>query len=215
MAIACPACSAPNPETYTKCRKCNAPLAATRVNPYAPPARGGGIVPTAEDGGEGIWRDGSLVVVAQGAQLPDRCVRCNAPTEGGGVNRTFYWHAPGFYLFILLNLIIYAIVAMIVRKKIKLRVGLCPQHRVQRRNAILGTWLLVILGVVALFIAVSEGAVFGWLGAALLLAAIIWGIVGTRGLSPKRIQDDVALLRGAGDAFLDSLPRWQQGSLLR
>ena len=52
-------------------------------NPYAAPQSE--VVPSRQEPGieEGAWRDGSLlVVVSQDAELPDRCVKCNAPAGG-------------------------------------------------------------------------------------------------------------------------------------
>jgi hypothetical protein len=211
-AVTCPACATPNPQTYTKCRKCDLPLPRA-VNPYAAPAESSAFVPTAgEPGGEGVWRDdGGLIVIAQGAQLPARCVKCNRPSEGQGVKRKLYWHPPAWYLLILISLLIYAIAALIIRKSITVFVGLCPEHRAKRRNAVIAVLALVVAGFTLLFAgaAVENGIVFVLTGLAMLLGAIIGTIVGMRTLTPKRIDENYAHLRGASDAFLSSLPIWE------
>jgi hypothetical protein len=80
-----------------------------------------------------IWRSDKLLVAAPGAELPDRCVKCNAPAGGRRLKRTLYYHHPAIYLLLLCNLIIFAIVALIVRKRAVLQIGLC-EHHLARRN---------------------------------------------------------------------------------
>ncbi|HEU4387406.1 MAG TPA: hypothetical protein VFV34_06385, partial [Blastocatellia bacterium] len=38
-----------------------------------------------------VWRDGSKLVMRSSARLPDRCIKCNAPTGGSYVNRKLNW----------------------------------------------------------------------------------------------------------------------------
>lgn len=89
----------------------------------------------------GAWRDGKLLVMRPEANLPDRCIRCNAPAGGFRFKRNLSWHPPGWYLLLFFNLIIYVIVALIVRKRAKVAVGLCARHRKKRANAIILGWL--------------------------------------------------------------------------
>ena len=75
-------------------------------NPYAPPQAE--IVDRNLILGEkgDLWRDGKLLLIRKGAELPDRCLKCNEPAEGYRLKRTLSWHPPGWYLLVLLNLII-------------------------------------------------------------------------------------------------------------
>ena len=103
-------------------------------NPYAPPqAR---IVARAPGSGdsEHVWRENNTVVLLPNADLPPRCVKCNAPAEEPVKQRTLYWHTPWLYLLILVSLLIYLIVALIARKGVTLHPGLCTEHRTARRN---------------------------------------------------------------------------------
>src|ERR1043165_4984617 len=80
-----------------------------------------------------LWRRDKQLVTRSETPFPARCVRCNAPANGYRLKRQLYWHPPAYYLFILFNLLVYAIVAMCVRKKAILHVGLCEKHRERRK----------------------------------------------------------------------------------
>lgn len=172
--------------------------------------------------GEAVWREGNKIVCTMSRErtihLPDRCVKCNAPTDDRKPwKKTLYWHNPGFFALILLNLLIYALVALAVRKKVIVTAGLCAAHRAKRRNNILIAW-----GIFLLALLVFAGAVFFGndpnyrhgplgpicvlLGIVLLLAAVIWGMVGGRVVVVRKIADHTVWFGGAGREFLASLP---------
>lgn len=172
-------------------------------NPYAPPEVSAGTA-IAGSAGE-IFRDGSLIVARDGAPFPDRCVRCNQAAQGFRLKKTFYWHSPSWYALVLLNLLIYAIVAMVVRKKASFEVALCPQHR-SRRKLFIGLAIgLPVLGLVAVMVTGGDVVAFWALLLAVLLGAVL-GIVGSQVLTPQRIEDGYAYLKGAHPQFLASLP---------
>ena len=177
-------------------------------NPYASPAGDESYYPdTMGQSDGGLSRDGKVLVATKNAVFPDRCVKCNAPANGYRLNRKLYWHHPAYYLIILVcNILIYVIVALIVRKTAEYRVGVCPVHRSRRRNAILIGWGGFLLGVF-MFVgaAMQESVIFAIAGPVLLVVGIIYGIVGSQFISPKRIDANYAWLRGAGSEFLDSI----------
>ena len=71
-----------------------------------------------------IWRSDRILVMSQNEPLPDRCVKCNQPVNGQRLTRKLYWHSPYIYLFVLLNVLIYAIVTLIVRKRARVQIGI-------------------------------------------------------------------------------------------
>ena len=77
-----------------------------------------------------------LVVSTFDHEFPDRCVICNCPAEGFRLKRTAYWHPGWVYLLILISIVIYAVVALIVRKSVRLEYGLCPKHKARRVTGI-------------------------------------------------------------------------------
>ena len=189
-------------------------------NPYAPPAdisdsggsgrRWGG----ADDGG-GLWRERSLLVMDKTATLPvDRCIVCNAPATGKPLRRKLFWHSPWWYLLVLFNLVVYAIAAMIVRRKVDLRVGLCDTHRSRRRWWIALAWSLVLgaIGLLAIGLTtrLTDGTAASLIGLAVLgfLAGGIIGIYGPRIVTAKQIDDRYAWIGGVSSKLLDTLPDW-------
>jgi hypothetical protein len=177
------------------------------VNPYGIPEAKLEFTGHDSMSAKDCWRIGKNVLyVPRGGDLPDRCVKCNGPALHPTKLRKFYWHSSAIYLFILLNLIIYAIVASIVRKKVSMSPGLCEQHARRRSQALYGSLGGFALMLVAAFMTLGQG----WIGTALLcfLAALASGIAGsylTRIVYPIGIDERGARFKGCGVAFLDSL----------
>ncbi len=180
-------------------------------NPYAPSrATLESGTSSAHAATTGIWRDGSVLVMHPMAPLPHRCVKCNEAADQPTAERKVYWHHPGIYALILLNLIIYAIVAAIVRKRAIVAPGLCVQHKRRRRNALLVGWGGFALGIALFFAAGAteseNGPMLVLAGIVSILAGIVWGIAFARVVYAKRIDELHVRLGGCGAAFLDSLP---------
>lgn len=170
-------------------------------NPYAPPKAELDTTPAGQ-----CWRDGKTLMLSYGTALPQRCVKCNAAADTPIKKRTIYWHHPAWYLLIFVAILLYAIVAIIVRKKAQIQPGLCRQHTRRRTMGLSILWGGVVLGICFFFAGFSGYEILIPLGALVLLISIIWGGILSRILRPIHIDYDVIHLRGAGKAFLDSLP---------
>jgi hypothetical protein len=171
-----------------------------------------------------VWRDGDLLVVRDKTSLPDRCVKCNDSSDVRRLKRRMSWHSPMLYLLILLNLILYAIVAIAVQKKGRVEFALCPQHLRQRRIAIAVGWFGALAFVAMLVIAFSadprrrplmDTTGFWILGAfAVLATSLIFAIIRSQPLKATRIGNGVLWLKGAGLPFLNSIDENSQRKLL-
>jgi len=182
-------------------------MCMTSHNPYAPSAaalKAGTVAARCE----GVKRDGKWIVMPVGGDLPPRCVKCNATADEPTKQRKVQWHHPAIYLVLLFNIIVYAIVAAIVSKRIKVSPGLCEQHKARRRNAILYAWLGIVGSIVLPIVFGSEEYAGEWIFfcIVLFLGSCVMGIVRSRVLYAKKIDDYSARLGGAGPQFLDSLP---------
>ena len=139
-------------------------------------------------------------------------MRCNEPAPAGsGFNAKFYWHEPALYLLILCGLLVYFIVALIVRKSAVVWVGLCPRHRGARNRGRLWGSLVLVVGLFCLPAAAvvdSGGAYLGWGGLILIVTAAVMGTLGSVGLRPERIDDQFVRLKGASSDFLSALPNF-------
>jgi hypothetical protein len=161
----------------------------------------------ATPGAAGLWRERRKLVTVSETPFPDRCIKCNQPANGFRLKRVIYWHNPAYYLLLLCNVLIYAIVAMIVRKKAVLHIGLCAAHRQQRKVAILVCWLGVLGG---LGITISAGVTgrvgLAVVGVAGLLFGVIWGMVKGRTINATKIEGKDVWASGVCKEFLDELP---------
>lgn len=178
-------------------------------NPYAPPA-----TELRSETGDHCWRDGKIVVLRAGHDFPARCICCNTPAAPPRKARTLSWHSPWLFLLILLNIIVYLVVALLVRRRVRLHPVLCAAHAAARRRGLWTGGGILLLGLMVLFSGAANAAAgLSGLRDALLLAgtllmlAAVW--VASRvpaSLSAARIDKQVIRVRGAGEPFLASLP---------
>lgn len=169
-------------------------------NPYAPPRAELESQPA-----RGYWREGKTLVVRTDSALPERCVKCNAPAAQPMKARWVYWHHPGWYLLVLINVLLYVLVALIIRKRTKVALGLCPKHRLRRRIFLFIGWGGFLFGLAFLVAGLSESQAGPAVGILIILVAVVAGIAGSRVAYPSRITKEEARLNGCGGAFLDSL----------
>jgi hypothetical protein len=181
-------------------------------NPYAPsPAT---LAPgtqsrATEDRPFTAWRDGRVMVMRPGTELPHRCVKCNEPASEPTKKRTVYWYSPWLLLLILLSIIIFAIVAMIVRKNAVVFPGLCANHKRRRRNVIAAAWLGVLAGIVLIYAGINtSSSAQGVVGLVAILVSVVCGIVMGRVVHAARIDNEYVRLKGCGKPFLETLPEF-------
>jgi hypothetical protein len=144
--------------------------------------------------------------------MPHRCIKCNEPADEPTKKRRVYWHHWALYLLILINILIYAIVALVVRKKALVSAGLCAEHKKRRRIALTFGWTGSIAGLLLLSNGFGSGSptagakmLFGILA---ILVSIIVGMIFARVVYAKKIDKSYVRLKGCGVAFLDSLPQF-------
>jgi hypothetical protein len=179
---------------------------ASAHNPYsAPKAK----LEAFADQGTAVWRDGKILVCRRDAAFPGRCIKCNEPAREAPARFKLTWHHAGWYVLVLINVLLYAIVSLIVRKRATLEVGLCEAHL---RKRMLSRWI-GWGGFAVLVRCFVVGTAFqaGWLIAVAGLAIIPWALAGVL-LSPQiraaRIDKELLRVRGCGRDFLDTLPEF-------
>lgn len=178
------------------CAQCK-PIFLQRLREGAAPAGGG------------MWRSGQKLVARSETTLPDRCVKCNAPTDGYRQKRVLYWMHPLWLLLILLNLIILVIVYLIIRKKAVLHIGLCEKHRARRKRGLIVGWGSFMSGIVLIFFgAVLESGWTALTGVLLLLIGGIYGAIIARLITPTKIEKETVWVTGCHRDFLAELPEW-------
>ncbi|MGB9177782.1 MAG: hypothetical protein WCB68_00950 [Pyrinomonadaceae bacterium] len=172
---------------------------------YPPPPYAGMYVD-----GNGVWQQhGSRLVMDKMAQLPDRCVKCNAYANGQRLRRKLTWHPPALYIALPFSILIYAIVAAIISKKATVHIGLCQQHMKNRPIMIFSSLGLLAFGLVGLLMAlVNDSGFLGFIGGGLLLASIVVACIAHSIVRPKKIDDRFVWLTGISSEYLSQLPLW-------
>ena len=156
-----------------------------------------------------IWRDNAILVMTKEALLPNRCVKCNEPT-GERLKRKLTWHHPAIYLTVLISILVYAVIALVLRKSATVNIGLCEEHFDIRRRNLAITWILGIAAVLCFPLAAFlEDGVVMLLGVVLLLATAIFGTVTLRVVVPTKIDEHFVWIKGITPDYLRDFPQWQ------
>jgi hypothetical protein len=152
-------------------------------------------------------RDGEFVFVPKGCALPGRCIICNEPAVLPSKSRKMYWHSPWLYVLVFLNIFVYALIALVVRKSTEVAPGYCAVHAGARRRKIylfaVPSIVLMLAAPVMLFVAPGTLAALVFVAGFVLL---IPGMIVSRTIWPKRIDPLGATFAGCKEPFLSSLP---------
>jgi hypothetical protein len=149
--------------------------------------------------------------------LPDVCMFCGEPATVRK-RKTFGWHPGWVWILILVNLIVLIVVAMILTKKMPMKVPLCERHA--------GYWTRRTLTLTFSFLAVAVlcigagvymdaqpvgqrddlGGILCGGGVVLFLGWLIFAaIYSSSGVRPTEITDKAIRLTGVNEAFIDAL----------
>ena len=215
----CSHCGLVNVASDPSCKRCGAFVPGVgQSSDGLPPATPVGIV--LEDGyvmppppgppphlSGGTWREGSTLVMSKDASLPDYCVKCDAPANGFRLKRNLSWHHPALFLLILLAWLLYLILAMVLRKRATVYLGLCREHYEKRRTFLIAGFVTLavsfalIVGAIAWeYPAIALLAVLG------ILASAIWLAFVARVVTVKKIDDQFVWLNGINENYLSRFP---------
>ncbi len=184
------------------------PYQAPLASPPPIPNRSGPPMAQVEGG---LWRDGKLLVMDKRAALPPRCVKSNVPTRRT-LKRSLSWHHPAIFLSILLGLLIYVILALVLRKTATIYIGLSDEWFAKRRMAIFVSWMIVLSGIGTLVATLalndrSNNLIYlAPVAILMMFIGAIYGLTGARMVSPKKITDTHIWLKGVHPDFLATLP---------
>jgi hypothetical protein len=189
------------------------PPQAADLDPYAPPASDllpgawAGAPPVAADGDVGVWHWRNLLVMDKRARLPMRCLRCDQPASTT-LKRHLSWHQPIIYLTLLANLLVYLLVAMLVRKRARVELPLCDDHLSQRRVWLTLGSIAFVIGLLFAFWSLSgEPAATGcWLSVALVVGGLVTVALMATPVSPRKIDDRYVWLKKVSPEYLERLP---------
>jgi hypothetical protein len=169
------------------------------------------------------WRDGALLVMKDGGTAPKRCVKCNAPAHEPPVpvklamNRNSIGNVDSMGGVGAAVRLADAVDAAATIRRATVNVYVCELHRPKKRNMVLAC-IIIGVGIVAAIICMvltlrSEHSVEYSAGAcvAILISMIAGGLLVKLLVRPERIDGELAWMKGAGEAFLQSLELWTGG----
>jgi len=155
----------------------------------------------------GTWREGSTLVMSKDASLPDYCVKCDGPANGFRLKRNLSWHHPALFLLILLAWLLYLILAMVLRKRATVYLGLCRVHYEKRRTFLIAGFVTLAVSVAFIFAAIAwDYPAFALLGLVGILASAIWLAFVARVVNVKKIDDQFVWLNGLNENYLSRFP---------
>lgn len=181
-------------------------------NPYAAPQSA--IIPAELSESQAhAWRQGDVLIVTARAELPPRCVKCNVPTDELMIRKfNLVWYPSIAYLGLLLGALPFILLAIILQKKMSVFAAVCADHRRKRRYAMLFAWLGVLAALVMIIGGASSGKAAGAViavgGVLVFLSAVLYGIIGSRLIWPKRINKQFAWIKGACPEYLATFPEF-------
>lgn len=111
-----------------------------------------------------------MLVCTPGADLPPRCVKCNAPADISPRRYIFHWHHPAIYLALLMGVLPYLILAIVLRKRSAHVLSLCAWHERRRVRCV----AIAMASIVPLLVGVLWiGGASGWLTGAGVMAVML------------------------------------------
>ncbi|MBK8800483.1 MAG: hypothetical protein IPN71_00215 [Fibrobacteres bacterium] len=149
-------------------------------------------------------RDSAYLVAGDGAVLPDRCVKCNAPGHHRQVYK-FTWHKPWLFALAFANPIVYILIAPFLREKLFLELSLCQAHRSKRLRGWIILSLGVVLGPILLILGIREENALVVVGVLVFLVGLVVGLKYSSLIAPDLIQSGAGRFVGCGSEFLETL----------
>jgi hypothetical protein len=204
---------APDPSTVKKAPpyrpgQTSTTVAAAGARPAAKPA-------TIASAATGAFVRGNRLVVKDGASLPDRCIKCNAPAADRRRTKRFAYNedttGPGAARMIpivgRLLWIIWLIQQMASRQYVTVSFCVCKAHQTKRliMIVVMALGMLAGIGLIAAAIG-NQDATLGIVGGVVFIVGAVCGTASGL-LSVANGLHNGAELTGCGRPFLESMPK--------
>jgi hypothetical protein len=154
----------------------------------------------------GVRVEGKFLVIRDDTVLPNRCVKTNEEVDAKPVKKTLYWSHPALALLILVNFLVFLIVALIVRKKCQVTYYLSEDQKSRRRIKIASASFISLLAlVVGIVLAMDDQWIGLIVGLIVCLFAIICAAVFASTMRIAKVKGREFWISGATPVFLQSL----------
>lgn len=166
-------------------------------NPYAPPKNADSLAPSKDE----ILYDGETLMIPKKFTFPPVCLKTGAVTDlTPPQRRKLAWYPPLLAILLIVNILIFAIVAAIVSKKGEIHYQLSRTIAAKRRNALVRNWVLVGAGIGCGALALTNpNPALILTAVVLILSGLILSLVASRFLWAKRIDKTHIWLGGVPD----------------
>jgi hypothetical protein len=168
----------------------------------------------------GLWRDGQLLVVAQGARFPDRCVKTNQRTTIRVTRRVTWFPGWVWVLLFLTGYLPYLIAVAMLTRKLEIDIPVSRERIVLRRILVISGSVASLLGCLLFagmlpFISGELSGVIAMLVAVFGITLLPVGLVVASGAAAFGLRATLidegerhAWVKGVHPDFLSALPVW-------
>jgi len=168
---------------------------------------------------QGAWTHGNLLIASRDAVLPPYCVKCGRPADVKPLRRRFSWHPSWVYIFLLIALLVYAILAAVLSKKITLQLPLCSAHFEKYKTLRILAAVLLLGSIPEMILAGASlpDNYMGWgifAGAMAFFAGLLCLVMFNGVLRIDRIGEHYGYFSRASEGFLLHLPPPPAGMVL-
>lgn len=167
---------------------------------------------------QGAWASGNLMIASHDAVLPPYCVKCGRPADPNSFSKKFSWHPQWVYIFVLLALLLYVILALAISKRMTLQLPLCARH-LEKYKALRSAAAILLLGCIPEMIVAGEYLPESYTGYGIaagvlaLIAGLVCLIMFGAILRPTFIDRNYGYFSNASPAFLQYLPPTPPGMM--
>jgi len=160
---------------------------------------------------QGAWAHGNLLIASRNAALPPYCVKCGRPADAKPLRRRFSWHPPWVYIFLLIALLVYAVLAAVLSKRTTLELPLCPAHFEKYKTLRILAAVLLLGSIPEMILAGAylPNTYMGWgifAGALAFVAGLVCLVMFNGVLRIARIDEHYGYFSRASAGFLVRLP---------
>jgi hypothetical protein len=206
------------------CRRCGAQFSSSRAAPsiasegphYQTPRETANIPGHAaanlagsagQAGGGGIWRDGKNLVFHERAELPDRCLTCNAQAAGIRLKKSLRWNHPARLVAALLTG--WYVISDVEQARVS--IGFCHSHFWRRRIWWAAAASSCVASVMLLFLGRVDDSIIRTVvmaGATILfIASIVFSFLAKEYIQLKKIREGYVWLGGVDKEYLAQFPK--------
>lgn len=165
-----------------------------------------GSIPMRQSGVYGVRAEPPFVIVRDGAVLPARCIKTNELVTDVGMKRKLHWAHPALFLIILVNLLIFLVVYLIVRKQCTIRYFMSRYAKRRQLFKQLFAVGVLLFGFFGMFVGtVVDSIEMIVLGIVLLCAGVVMLVKFLEAISLVKHKDGEFWIKGCCPEFVRSI----------